>query len=57
MGGKNFWYSTHVSRDDQEPTARGLQDGNAERLGQAGVQEYVATAQHVPHLIMRQSSQ
>jgi hypothetical protein len=48
-GGAADYSSTH----HQEPAARGLKDGDAERLRERAVQEDSPAHEHVPHLLCR----
>lgn len=47
--GEDLHYAAHVGAHDEQPAGGGLDDGDAERLGERAVEEHVATAQHVLH--------
>ena len=57
MRWKHFRNTAHVSGHNQESAASCLKDGNAERFGQAGVEEDMSPSQDIPHFVMGESSE
>lgn len=56
MWWQDLWDSTDVCSDDEEAAACGLKDGNAERFGEAGVQEDVTSAENITNLVMAEAT-
>lgn len=56
MWWQDLWDSTDVCSDDKEAAACGLEDGNAERFGEAGVQEDVTSAENITNLVMAEAT-
>jgi len=54
---KYFWHATNISGHNKKSAAGGLQNGDAERFGETGVQEDVASAENISNLIVRQGTQ
>lgn len=56
MRREHFGDAAHVSADHQEAAASSFQNGNAEGLGKACVEEDMTSAQDVAHLVVAEGT-
>ena len=57
MGWQHLRHSANVSGNYEQSAAGSLENGNAEGLGKGSIQEDMASAEHISHLVMRQAAE